>query len=58
MFHDKEGEVFLIVGTSKDLILNPRHCPGGYVHVYKLIQGKEFKLIHKVFFFEKILFFM
>jgi len=29
IFHDKGGEVFLVVGTAKDLVLNPRSSEAG-----------------------------
>lgn len=48
IFHDKGGEVFLVVGTAKDLVLNPRSSEAGYIHVYRLLDGgKRFSLVHK-----------
>jgi len=47
VFHDHAGEVFLIVGTVKDLDLHSRSCTSGFVHVYRLIDGKQLQLLHK-----------
>ncbi|KAL6056108.1 Splicing factor 3B subunit 3 [Balamuthia mandrillaris] len=47
-FHDRSGEMFLVVGTAKDLTLHPRSCSGGFVHVYRLAdEGKRLVLVHK-----------
>jgi len=47
VFHDKEGEVFLIVGTAQDLTYHPRSCTAGYIHVYRILDGKQLQLLHK-----------
>ncbi len=47
VFHDKDGEVFLIVGTAKDLTYHPRTCSGGFIHVYRIADGKQLQLLHK-----------
>jgi len=47
VFHDKEGEVFLVVGTAKDMNLYPKSCQGGFIHVYRLLEGRQFQLLHK-----------
>jgi splicing factor 3B subunit 3 len=48
VFHDRGGEIFLVVGTAKGLVLNPRSCDAGYIHVYRLLDGgKRFSLVHK-----------
>ena len=36
VFHDRGGEVFLLVGTVKDMLLHPRSCSAGFVHVYRM----------------------
>lgn len=38
---------FVVVGTVRDLILNPRSLTGGSVHVYQLINGERLELLHK-----------
>ena len=38
-FAARGDEQFVIVGTVKDLILNPRSCSGGYLHVYQIANG-------------------
>ena len=41
-------DTFVIVGTVKDLILNPRSCSGGYLHVYQLVNnGEKLDFLHK-----------
>lgn len=48
IFHDRGGEVFLVVGTAKGLVLNPRKCEAGFIHVYRLMDdGKRFSFVHK-----------
>lgn len=47
-FSSQDGESFLIVGTGKDMILNPRKFSEGYIHVYRFQEnGKELEFIHK-----------
>lgn len=47
-FASQDGESFLIVGTAKDLILNPRQFTEGYIHVYRFQEnGRELEFIHK-----------
>lgn len=47
-FASQDGESFLIVGTAKDLILNPRQFSEGYIHVYRFQEnGRELEFIHK-----------
>ncbi|KAI8417701.1 hypothetical protein FOFC_00256 [Fusarium oxysporum] len=47
-FTSQDGEIFLLVGTGKDMILNPRQSSGGYIHVYRFHQnGRELQFIHK-----------
>ena len=48
VFHDRGGEVFLLVGTAKDMTLHPRKLSCGFVHVYRLIAGrKKLQFVHK-----------
>lgn len=47
-FTGQNGESFLIVGTGKDMILNPRQFSEGYIHVYRFQQnGRELEFIYK-----------
>jgi splicing factor 3B subunit 3 len=40
VFQGRGGEVFVLVGTVKDMTLHPRQHQGGFVHVYRLIENK------------------
>lgn len=47
-FSSQDDETFLVVGTGKDMIVNPRSSNGGFVHVYRFQEdGKELEFIHK-----------
>jgi len=46
VFHERDNEVFVAVGTAKDLRLRPRRSAGGYVHIYK-IEGTKLTFVHK-----------
>eukprot|EP01087_Luapelamoeba_hula_P013056 TRINITY_DN3708_c0_g1_i1.p1 TRINITY_DN3708_c0_g1~~TRINITY_DN3708_c0_g1_i1.p1 ORF type:complete len:1235 (+),score=206.04 TRINITY_DN3708_c0_g1_i1:98-3802(+) len=48
-FHDRAGEIFLIVGTVKDLQMLPTPSwSSGFIHVYRMLDnGKRFSLLHK-----------
>ncbi|AEO69296.1 uncharacterized protein THITE_2119532 [Thermothielavioides terrestris NRRL 8126] len=47
-FASQEGESFLIVGTGKDMVLNPRQFTEGYIHVYRFHEdGRSLEFIHK-----------
>ncbi|KAH7263756.1 CPSF A subunit region-domain-containing protein [Fusarium tricinctum] len=47
-FTSQDGESFLLVGTGKDMILNPRQFSEGYIHVYRFQQnGRDLEFIHK-----------
>ena len=42
------NQQFLLVGVAKDLVLNPRSCPGGYIYTYQLQEnGERIELLHK-----------
>lgn len=51
VFHEKGGEVMVIIGTAKDYHLNPRSNSGGFVHVYRVVPNEEggfkLQLVHK-----------
>ena len=47
-FAGQDDEAFLVVGTAKDLIANPRSFSAGFLHVYRFHEdGKELEFIHK-----------
>ena len=47
-FSGQDGEVFLLVGTAKDLVATPRSYTAGFIHVYRFHEdGKELEFIHK-----------
>jgi splicing factor 3B subunit 3 len=50
VFHEKGGEVLVVVGTAKDFVLNPR-SGSGFVHLYRLVPNEEggfkLQLVHK-----------
>ncbi|KAG4293576.1 pre-mRNA-splicing factor rse-1 [Fusarium proliferatum] len=47
-FTGQDGESFLIVGTGKDMILNPRQFSEGSIHVYRFQKnGRQLVFIHK-----------
>jgi splicing factor 3B subunit 3 len=47
-FASQDNESFLIVGTGKDMVVNPRGFSEGYLHVYRCQDGgKELEFIHK-----------
>jgi splicing factor 3B subunit 3 len=47
-FASQENEGFLIVGTAKDLIVNPRSSSEGFLYVYRFQEGgRELEFIHK-----------
>lgn len=48
-FQNRQGELFLCVGTAKDLSFEPkRRCTSGFIHVYRLLEnGTKFQLLHK-----------
>ena len=47
-FASQDEENFLIVGTAKDMTVNPRSFSAGFIHVYRMHEdGKELEFIHK-----------
>ncbi|KAG9239240.1 CPSF A subunit region-domain-containing protein [Amylocarpus encephaloides] len=47
-FASQEDEVFLVVGTGKDIVVSPRKFTCGFIHVYRFHEdGKEIEFIHK-----------
>ncbi|KAI9889964.1 MAG: pre-mRNA-splicing factor rse1 [Vezdaea aestivalis] len=47
-FASQDDETFLVVGTGKDMIVNPRSFAAGFIHVYRFQEdGRELEFIHK-----------
>lgn len=47
-FTSQQSEVFLIVGTGKDIIPNPRRFSGGFIYVFRFHDdGRQLELIDK-----------
>lgn len=47
-FASQDHEAFLVVGTGKDMVPNPRSFSAGYIHIYRFQEdGKELEFIHK-----------
>jgi splicing factor 3B subunit 3 len=47
-FAGQDDEIFLIVGTAKDLVVSPRSFSDAFLHVYRFHEdGKELEFIHK-----------
>ena len=47
-FSSQDDETFLVVGTGKDMVVNPRSYSAGFIHVYRFQEeGKELEFIHK-----------
>ncbi|KAL2869807.1 DDB1/RSE1 family protein [Aspergillus lucknowensis] len=47
-FTSQDDETFLVVGTAKDMTVNPPSSAGGYIHIYRFQEdGKELEFIHK-----------
>lgn len=42
-------EWFVVVGTARDLVLNPRSCSGGCLLLYRLsLDGTTMEFVHMV----------
>ncbi|KAM0334203.1 hypothetical protein ACHAQA_001224 [Verticillium albo-atrum] len=47
-FTSQDNENFLVVGTGKDMVVNPRQFTEGYIHIYRFSEdGRELEFIHK-----------
>lgn len=47
-FSSQEDETFLVVGTGKDIAVNPQSSTSGFIHIYRFQEdGKELEFIHK-----------
>ncbi|KOS18324.1 Pre-mRNA-splicing factor rse1 [Escovopsis weberi] len=47
-FASQDNEYFLVVGTGKDIVLNPRSVSEAYIHIYRFQDnGRELEFIHK-----------
>jgi hypothetical protein len=48
-FHSQPNEVYLVVGSAKDVVLSPRTCTSGYLCLYRILDhGTRLELVHKV----------
>lgn len=47
-FASQDNESFLVVGTGKDIVVNPRSSTEAYIYVYRFQEeGRELEFIHK-----------
>eukprot|EP01015_Nassula_variabilis_P029875 TRINITY_DN6492_c0_g1_i1.p1 TRINITY_DN6492_c0_g1~~TRINITY_DN6492_c0_g1_i1.p1 ORF type:complete len:398 (-),score=68.53 TRINITY_DN6492_c0_g1_i1:87-1280(-) len=47
-FAQRESELFVLVGTVKDYVHEPRSHSGGFIHTYKFSEtGAQLELVHK-----------
>lgn len=47
-FTGQDNESFLIVGTGRDMIVNPRQSSAGFIRVYRFLNdGRNLEFIHK-----------
>lgn len=47
-FANRGDDLFVLIGVSKDLVLNPRSLSGGFIYAYQVVSGGEkLELIHK-----------
>lgn len=47
-FSSRPGQLFLLVGVAKDLVLNPRTNQGGFIYTYQVFDnGDKLDFIHK-----------
>ncbi|KAJ3280450.1 Splicing factor 3B subunit 3 [Borealophlyctis nickersoniae] len=47
-FNGHPGETFVVVGTAADVILSPRSCSKGFLHVFRFVEdGNALELVHK-----------
>ncbi|OAA73888.1 pre-mRNA splicing factor RSE1 [Cordyceps fumosorosea ARSEF 2679] len=47
-FASQDDESFLVVGTGKDMVLNPRSSSEAYIYIYRFqAGGRELEFIHK-----------
>jgi len=48
VFHDKGGEVFVVVGTGYNVMWYPnRTSHGGFIHVYRVTETNQLQYLHK-----------
>ena len=47
-FSSQDDETFLVVGTGQDMVVSPRSCTAGFIHIYRFQEeGRELEFIHK-----------
>ena len=45
---DRAGETFVMVGTAKDMTLQPRRLTAAFIHCYRFTEGNTaLELVHK-----------
>ena len=48
-FGCRPDERFIIVGTALDMTIAPRHCSGGVLRVYQIVEdGQKLLFLHQV----------
>ncbi|KAJ5623551.1 Pre-mRNA-splicing factor rse1 [Penicillium lividum] len=47
-FFSQDDELFLVVGTAKDMEVSPPKSKGGFIHIYRFAEdGRKLEFIHK-----------
>lgn len=47
-FSSQDDETFLVVGTGKDMVVDPPSSSGGFIHIYRFQDdGRDLEFIHK-----------
>lgn len=46
-FSSQDDEAFLVVGTAKNYVPSPRSYECGYIHIYRIHEGRSLEFIHK-----------
>ncbi|KAI0229654.1 Splicing factor 3B subunit 3 [Lamellibrachia satsuma] len=47
-FANRGDDEFILVGTVQELMLNPRSCSSGFIHVYQLTEnGEKLEFVHR-----------
>ena len=47
-FANRGDDEFILVGTVQELMLNPRSCSAGFIHVYQLTEnGEKLEFVHR-----------
>ncbi|EMR11005.1 hypothetical protein PNEG_00606 [Pneumocystis murina B123] len=47
-FKNQNDEIFLVIGTGKNVILSPKSFSSAYINIYRFVdEGKSIELVHK-----------